>query len=353
MDASRRFLAVAKALGIRIIGASSVANPLIDTAMDELIHLPYISDPEFIPAFNTCLEEFRVSHIHTSHPGVWTLLNELLRQDASEYRFTLCQPSPYQSIWQDTEAGYTWADAILADPISQSILSRAGELKPALNPAEYAGLYKQFLQIPGQCDLQKLAAFTHLARILPAGDLVEIGSLSGRSAFALAWLAQRHGIGNLISVDPWSNQAIEEQGREAEILNRDLDSIDFEKIFRVYISNLSLLTNAAYIRDISTKAIARYEQAVAEGVLRSPYLGSLAVAGKISLLHVDANHEYNHVRRDLETWEPYVMPGGWVLLDDYHWAFGDGPKRAGDELLASGRFDHAFTLGDTLYLRKG
>ncbi|MEW8469633.1 MAG: hypothetical protein AB2637_13960, partial [Candidatus Thiodiazotropha sp.] len=60
-----------------------------------------------------------------------------------------------------------------------------------------------------------------------------------------------------------------------------------------------------------------------------------------------------HVRQDLETWEPYVKPGGWVLLDDYHWAFGDGPKRAGDELLASGRFDHTFTLGDTLYLRKG
>ncbi|MEW8695319.1 MAG: class I SAM-dependent methyltransferase [Candidatus Thiodiazotropha sp.] len=353
MDASGRFLAVASALGIRIIGASSAADPPVDAPVDELIHLPYITDPDFIPAFKTCLEAFRISHIHTAHPGVWTVLNELLRKQAGDYRFTLCQPSPYQSIWQDTGAGYAWADAILADPFSQRILPEAGTLKLALNPAQYAGLYKQFLQIPGQCDLQKLTAFAHLARILPVGDLVEIGSLAGRSAFALAWLAQRYGIGTLISIDPWSNQAIAEQGREADILNRDLESIDFEKIFLAYISNLSLLSNAAYIRAVSTEAIAGYRQAASEGVLQSPQLGSLPVAGEISLLHVDANHEYNHVRQDLETWEPYVKPGGWVLLDDYHWAFGDGPKRAGDELLASGRFDHTFTLGDTLYLRKG
>jgi hypothetical protein len=48
-----------------------------------------------------------------------------------------------------------------------------------------------------------------------------------------------------------------------------------------------------------------------------------------------------------------VVSGGWVLLDDYRWAFGDGPKRAGDELLAGNGFEQAFTLGDTLYLKKG
>ncbi|MEW8505073.1 MAG: class I SAM-dependent methyltransferase [Candidatus Thiodiazotropha sp.] len=353
MDAADRFLSVAAALGIRIIGASSVEDPPAKEALETLIHLPYISDSGFLDTLKTRLEEYQVTHVYTPHPGVWTLLNELLQEQSPDFRFTLCQPSPYQSIWQDAEAGYSWAETILTDPFPQRLLSTDGNLKPALTPGEYAGLYKQFFQIPGQCDLQKLTAFVHLARCLPEGDLLEIGSLAGRSAFALAWLAERYGLGSLVSVDPWSNRAIEDQGPAAEILNRDMAGIGFERIFQVYISNISILANAAYIRDISVKAIDAYMRAAAEGVLESPWLGSVTVTGKISLLHVDGNHEYNHVCQDLETWEPSVMPGGWVLLDDYRWAFGDGPKRAGDELLASGRYDHSFTLGDTLYLRKG
>jgi hypothetical protein len=225
-------------------------------------------------------------------------------------------------------------------------------VKPALRAGEYASLYKQFLRIPGQSDLEKLTAFSHLTRVLPRGDLVEIGSFCGRSAFALAWLGERHEAGNLISIDPWSNQAIEEQGQQAEILNRDMESIDFDKIFQVYISNISLLKNAGYIREVSAKAIEHYNHAVSAGLLTSPQLNTITVEGKISLLHIDGNHNYDYVRQDIETWEPSVMSGGWVLLDDYIWAFGDGPKRAGDALLATNQFDQAFTMGDTLYLRK-
>jgi hypothetical protein len=354
MDAAGPFLSVSRALGIRIIGASSVDKPLVDPAlMDELVHLPYISDPGFEDALNSCLDSHGVTHIHTPHPGVWTVLREIQGRQSYPPRFRLCQPSPYQAIWRDSSASYAWADSIVSDPLPQLLLGGDNDLKPSLESQEYAWLHKRFMQIPGQCDMDKLRAFVHLARVLPRGDLVEIGSFAGRSAFALAWLADRYHVGNLISIDPWSNQAIEAQGRQAEILNRDMDAIDFEKIFLVYLSNLSLLKNAAYIREISIKAIDRYKQAAARGVLYSPRLPEVAVQGRISLLHIDGNHEYSHVRQDIEAWEPLVVSGGWVLLDDYRWAFGDGPKRAGDELLAGNGFEQAFTLGDTLYLKKG
>jgi hypothetical protein len=349
MDAAAPFLSVAHALGIRVIGASSIANPATNPTLDELIHLPYISDDSFTDAFKCCLETQAITHVYTPHPGVWTVLSELQLEHPC---FTLCGPSPYLSIWQDSEAGYAWADTIINDLFPSRLFAAGGGPKPALSAGEYAGLYKQFLRIPGQCDLEKLTAFAHLTRVLPHGDLVEIGSFCGRSAFALAWLGKRHEIGNLISIDPWSNQAIEDQGRQAEILNRDMESIDFEKIFRIYISNISLLSNAGYIREVSVKAIDHYKRAVSEGHLKSPQLNTITVDGRISLLHIDGNHAYDHVRQDIETWVPSVMSGGWVLLDDYVWAFGDGPKRAGDALLASSRFDQAFVMGDTLYLRK-
>jgi hypothetical protein len=349
MDAAAPFLSVARALGIRIIGASSIANPATNLALDELIHLPYISDDGFTDAFKGCLETHTITHVYTPHPGVWTVLNEL---QVERPCFTLCGPSPYQSIWQDSEAGYAWADTIVNDTFANRLLAVDDGPKPALSAGEYASLYKQFLRIPGQCGLEKLTAFAHLTRVLPRGDLVEIGSFCGRSAFALAWLGERHKIGNLISIDPWSNQAIEDQGREADILNRDMEAIDFEKIFRIYISNISLLNNAGYIREVSVKAIDHYNRAASAGLLNSPQLDTVTVEGRISLLHIDGNHDYDHVRQDIETWTPSVIPGGWVLLDDYIWAFGDGPKRAGDALLADNRFDQAFVMGDTLYLRK-
>ncbi|MEW8049636.1 MAG: class I SAM-dependent methyltransferase [Candidatus Thiodiazotropha endolucinida] len=352
MDATAQFLSVGHALGVRLIGATSVEDRIANPRLDELVRLPYISDPGFIQSFEACLEIHGITHVYTPHPAVWTLLNELQERQTVQSRFSLCQPAPYQAIWQDAASGYAWADSIIADRFPQQLISQKGSIKPALKSGEYASLHKQFLQIPGQCDLDKLTAFVHLARVLPQGDLVEIGSLAGRSAFALAWLAVRYGVGNLISVDPWSNQAIEEQGRQAAILNKDMKSIDFEQIFMVYISNISLLTNAGYIRDISAKAIDHYKGAAMEGILKSPQLGTIAVTGKISLLHIDGNHDYDHVRQDIAAWAPYVIPEGWVLLDDYVWAFGDGPKKAADELLQSNGFELAFAMGDTLYLRK-
>ncbi len=350
MDAVESFLRVSRALGIRVIGASSVDNPVVDPALvDELIHLPYVSAPGFADALMSCIQRHGITHIHTPHPGVWTVLNGIQTRYS---HFTLCRPSPYQAIRQDSSKAYVWADSTARDPFPQLLLNPGEALKPILEPHEYAGLHERFLQIPGQCGVDKLTAFAHLARILPRGDLVEIGSFAGRSAFALAWLAERHDVGSLVSVDPWSNQAIDDQGLQADILNRDMDSIDFEKIFLIYLSNISMLNSAAYIRDISVKAIDRYRQAAAQGVLRSPGLPAITLQGRISLLHIDGNHEYSHVRQDIEAWVPLVLPGGWVLLDDYRWAFGDGPKRAGDELLSGNSFEQAFTLGDTLYLKK-
>jgi hypothetical protein len=46
------------------------------------------------------------------------------------------------------------------------------------------------------------------------------------------------------------------------------------------------------------------------------------------------------------------MPGGWIVFDDYQWAFGDGPTRVGDELLETGHFDCAFAWSDSLFMRK-
>ena len=191
----------------------------------------------------------------------------------------------------------------------------------------------------------------------PAEDATIPDDGSGFSGFALAWLAQHYHIGNLICVDPWENSRVQDQGEQAAIVNQELKQgrslIDLDKIFQSFLAAVSLLGNVGYLRETSDIAIQQYKNAAQQGHLPANELEALPVSGNIAMLHIDGNHRYDFVRQDVELWLPQVISGGWLLLDDYVWAFGDGPRRVGDELLATGQFDVAFTASDTLFLRKG
>ncbi|MCG8670722.1 MAG: class I SAM-dependent methyltransferase [Pseudomonadales bacterium] len=357
IDSNKQFIEVANSLGIDVIGASSCMHGPQGFEVSEFIKLPFITEPDFEASFSRVLDNCNITHVHAPHTGVWTLLKKLKAENASFQQFKLCGPSPYQAHWLQFSSSYEWAQHLIQESFVDKLeLDESVDIKEPLKTGHYAALHKQFLSIPGQCDDLKLIAFAHIARVLPKGDLIEIGSLSGRSAFAIAWLAQRYNIGNLISIDPWSNEKTEDQGEQAAILNSELeqntDIIDFNRVFHGYVASVGLLDNVGYIRNVSAKAIESYRQAISEKQLNSPELGKVEIKGQISMLHIDGNHRYDHVCTDIATWEPYVSPGGWVLLDDYVWAFGDGPKRAGDELLNTGNFDIAFSMSDTLFLRK-
>lgn len=357
MDKAIDFISHTKSLNVEVVGASSIMNSAKGINVDAFQRLPFITDSHFESSFLNLISRYSVTHVYTPHGGVWTHLAHLKNIDSTTFSFSLCEPSPYVADWMQLQPSYDWAEVILKENFVETLdISSDVNKRERLKLGQYASLHKQFTTITGQCDELKLLALAHIARLVPEGDLVEIGSFSGRSAFAIGWLAHEYEIGNLISVDPWCNDKLEGQGEQADILNKRQDEgrdvIDFEKIFWSYIGAVSLLDNVGYIRDISEKAVHEYVEASALGELSSPELGTLALNGKIAMLHIDGNHRYDYVCKDIEVWEPLVMPGGWVLLDDYVWAFGDGPQRAGDELLLTGKFDIAFSMSDTLFLRK-
>jgi hypothetical protein len=88
--------------------------------------------------------------------------------------------------------------------------------------------------------------------------------------------------------------------------------------------------------------------------VQSPEFGLTSYAGAISLLHIDANHEEDSVAQDVAVWTPHIRPGGWVVLDDYLWSFGDGPKVVGDRLLEAWGEDAAcaFVSGGALFIQR-
>jgi len=351
LDTAKDFAVKAKAMNLHVIGASSEVTNTQHTLVDEFIHLPFITDPSFNDIFYTSLKKHQITHVYAPHGGVWIHIKSLQTDNPTRSPFHLCTPAPFEADWQEYAASYDWATGTMTDELAERI-STAEPIRKKLTLGQYAGLHKQFTKTPGQCDDEKLLSLTAIAQVLPKGDIVEIGVLYGRSANALGWLAKRYDIGSVICVDPWQLEEMEDQGENAAILNSKSIEIDSKKVFKVFIANAVLLNNIGYIRKHSVDAITDYERAKKEGYLESEHLDNVTISGDISLLHVDGSHKYEEVWKDIKTWEPHIIPGGWLLLDDYVWTFGSGPQKVGDELLTMGNFDTAFCLGDTLFLRK-
>ncbi len=350
LDAADPVILVANALGIETIGASSAMSSPGNRTVNHFIHLPFITAPGFDQALLEAVGRHGITTIFSPHQVVWRHLNTLLNSMPDNSRFELCKPDPLTSNWQLFSRHEDWAAMTQLSATPAWIDGMA--TRPPLSRACYAALRRQFLNTPGDSDEEKLHALCDIMRILPPGDLLEVGCLYGRSALALGYLASRHRLGSIICVDPWNTAELTDQGTQLASLDVERGHVNCEQVFRIFLSTAATLDNIGYIRKTSVAAQPIYETARRNGRLDSPELGSIAMAPHLSLLHIDGNHRYDHVQKDIETWSPYLVSGGWLLLDDYVWAFGDGPKRAGDELLDGPLYDKAFVSGDTLFLRR-
>lgn len=346
MPQSVEFARTARQLGFTVVIASS---EYIDPALypeDKVAHLPYVTDREFDGAFAALLKQERIAVVFAPHPAIWWHLHTLGQSGCFSVDFRVCNESPYEMDWRSYGTAYRWAESCIS--AKHLVLL---ESSSALSLASYAGLYRFYNQIPGQSDDTKLFALTQIARNATSGDVVEIGSLYGKSAFALAWLAKFHHIGTVICVDPWEMSSIKNQGAQASLINNAVGSRDWQQAFLGFAATLSMFDNVNYLRAPSELAAATYHRSAADGGIDTDEFGRTPVRGKISILHIDGNHRYEVVKRDLEKWLPFVLDGGWVLLDDYVWAFGDGPQRAGDEFLEQHMVKTAFVVGDTLFIQ--
>ena len=128
--------------------------------------------------------------------------------------------------------------------------------------------------------------------------------------------------------------------------------IDAEAAFRIFQINLAPLAGGRlnYLRAPSTEAARAYRSGL---TVRTETFGTTTYEGRISLLHIDGNHAYESVAADAEAWVPKVKPGGWIVFDDYVWAFGDGPRRVGDAWLQrlGDKVALSFVIGTALFVK--
>lgn len=339
------FAASARAGGARVIGASSLRDDPASALYDEWVSLPYVHESDFEAALLQNIERYAIDTIFSSHHVIRPHLNRLLHSRASGIAIIGASALPPTSAVQKPGATYRDHLAFVAD------LRTKQRAKP-IGSDEYAAVLAHSLQIRGESGTDKLMALIAIATSAPVGDVVEIGVLSGRSAFVLGWLARRHAIGRTLCIDPWRREdAI--QLDALEMVRLSTQEHDFDAFFDEFKSNLlpSFYETVNYVRDNSWNVVGRYREGFVVGPTE---FGTTRYHGAISLIHIDGNHDYAAVARDLSDWAPLVVGDGWIVIDDYTWTFGDGPKRAADQFLDSceTRFSLAFVAGGALFVQK-
>lgn len=319
---ARRFRALCAAAGRPCIGASAIAGDAAAEGYARWVELPRVFEPDFAARFERAIADLGVTQIFAPNSLVHARLTALIAERG--WPLVLLGPEPETARIAVAADLHARADAA---PASRMACATA---RPALTQLERVALLRGAAAVFGQCDDNKIFLLADLARTAPAGDVVEIGSAWGRSAFALFWLARRYGLGAGLSVDPWRT----ETAHQSEAPDSNQYGIKSDDIFVEYRMHMRMGFEGGinYIRAPSSDALAVYRQSPE---ITTEDFGVTAYEGRIGLLHIDGNHDFDCVMADLDGWGALVKPGGWIVLDDYVWSFADGPKRAGDRICAA------------------
>jgi hypothetical protein len=148
----------------------------------------------------------------------------------------------------------------------------------------------EWSRIPGWFDLPKAIAVQQVVKQCPVGStLVELGSFQGRSSVAIASVLPPESI--LFCVDHFEGSA------EHRTMQLDLNNL-FESFTR-NIASFGVQDRIRVLRMSTIDAAAQFDQA------------------SVDLILLDASHDFESVKTDLEHWYPKLKPRGVLFCDDY------------------------------------
>ena len=200
--------AQAEASGVVAVGASSVRDDPAAAQYQIWAFLPHIATPEFEPELVGLIERLGVRRIHATHYLVWARIKSVL--ETLPRPVILTRGRTFMEL-EGEYGGLRERVRAYRPPVE---LAAAPPLHASLTVPEAAGFLRAALSIPGESHEPKLMAMIEVARHVPSGDVVEIGSLFGRTAVLLALLARRHELGRVLCIDPWSKDELD-QGVDA------------------------------------------------------------------------------------------------------------------------------------------
>lgn len=327
----------------RVVCAASVAFEDIATTSGGLHRLPSIYDDNFAHQLIELVRSHAIDQLFCPVASVYDFMRRFIATHGLAIQ--MIGESPIRQQVEQHHRLMAHASRLVPFTVL------CGDGTVTLNLREVAGVVRQAALIYGESNDDKLAAMIGIAATAPQGDIVEIGSLMGRSAFVLLYLAWRYRIGPVLTVDPWG--ASDATQRQSPLAFQALvDEWDYDALSEgFYINMVPLRANDhAHLRMPSEQGFRQY---LSGQDIQSSNGGTVSYTRKIALIHIDGNHDYDCVKQDCALWLPHMVPGAWLILDDYIWAHGDGPYRVGNDFLRdqAARVERAFVCGKALFIQ--
>ena len=344
MPRSLEYLESALTQRIRVIGSSSLGYDPAAVHYPEWIHLPYISESEFDNALRLAIKKFNINAVFSPNPAVWSYLQKYI--SVKFFGIELINESP---IAREV-APYNKALQLCTET-QEAPLSFASSISPKClaSPLDITAIFHHSENIPGMCNHQKIHAMCEIFRYAPLGDVVEIGSWWGKSAFIMLRLSILYRTGKLLCVDPWSSTHLPQNDENGLLDSININADEALTIFKI---NLLPYANGAlnYLRLASEQAVDAYQR---NRLVTTNDFGTTEYNGRIAVLHIDGNHSFECVQADVELWSSFVLPGGWIIIDDYTWPYGDGPQRAADNFIKRNfeKIKTTFVMGGVIFLK--
>lgn len=342
LEASVSFAREAHRWGCRTIGASSVQDDPNAAAFDYWELLPFIGEASFLNALRDLATRYGVTRIYTPHAPTFHLLNHDLPMRAPELQ--LVGEGPFAIQMSGVQNRFAQAtDGVTA-------VAEYGEGAPPFGASFLAGLLAKVEEIHGECSRDKILALCGVVPSAPQGDVVEIGCLYGKSSYVLNRLASHARVGATLCIDPW-DLGLSIQHDAPMFIQRASEGWNWEIIFQGFLMNM-LGCGAPplnYLRSTSADAFSIYS---AGQPVTSPEFGETLYSGAISVLHIDGNHDEAAVQHDFDLWSQRLVPGAWIIFDDYNWPHGNGPRQVADRALAqyAHRVRRCFVAGGAMFM---
>jgi hypothetical protein len=342
----QQYLKAARERDESVVAASSVRDIELAGDVAELLLLPYIHEQAFSECFLALISERNITRVYAPVAAVYSWLDRFITVNNLAIRLIGSSPikremGRFNSLMSKVASYKRFIDECAGGESDLSDLEIAAVLRMAGN-------------IYGESNEHKLAAMIAIFSSAPKGDVVEIGSLVGKSAAVLTLLARRYRIGNILAIDPWQSDAATQHDSPDTVRVDMVGEWEYEMLPQDFVINMLPvgLGSFNYLRQESAKGFELFRQ---NHSVVSPIFGRVDYQGKIAVIHIDGNHDYDKVKLDCELWLPLMAPDGWLILDDYLWVHGDGPHRVGDALLKlrTQAIERAFVCGKALFVKFG
>lgn len=308
----------------RIIGASSVDDDPHAQFFDHWERVPYIHEGDFSEKLKKLIKTHDIKEIYTPHAPSYLRLEEILCNLGD---VILKGESPYDKQMQ-----------LVRNALNEDSLFLASLIRHANT-------------IYGECSAAKIRTLFRVFNQTPRGDVVEIGTFFGKSAYVLNRLAAYYNIGATLAIDPWQvDHSIQKKSPDA--IQKLATLWNWELVFQGFLLNLKAVYVGAfnYLRLPSQQAWDVYTR---NHDISSSDFGTTTYKGKIAVLHLDGNHDLASVQQDFDLWSQAIAPGGWILFDDYEWSQGDGPRQVADRIRHewADRIDEFFVDAGTAFIK--